>query len=241
MNEKQTMLILAVTRMRGGVCVAGMTDIPDPLTHFRWIRPVKLRSHLLPGDIRYDAGRRSTPDRLMAPGDVISWRLQPVQVEPPHVEDVLVDPVRDRPMLLRRHDAPRLARFCAEHLDTAPTDVLCDDARSLCLTQPDDISACWNYDPYNGHYEARLRFRVGSFATDERGVPVTDLAWRALGRLWLAGSERLELDDRALRERLGKLFLVIGRGRLFEGRRWLIVVGVHAAGLPDVVIDEAAL
>jgi hypothetical protein len=34
---------------------------------------------------------------------------------------------------------------------------------------------------------------------------------------------------------------VIGRGRLFEGRRWLIVVGVHAAGMPEVMIDESAL
>jgi hypothetical protein len=184
MNEKQTMLILAVTRMRGGVCVAGMTDIPDPLTHFRWVRPVKLRSHLLPGDIRYNAGRRSTPGRLMAPGDVVSWRLQLTQVEPLHVEDVLVDPVRDRPSLLRRHDAPRLVRFCAEHLDTAPTDVLCDDARSLCLTQTDDISACWSCDPYNGHYEARLRFWIGAFATDERGAPVTDLASGLASCFW---------------------------------------------------------
>jgi hypothetical protein len=86
-----------------------------------------------------------------------------------------------------------------------------------------------------------MAFRVGGFDTGERGVAVTDLAWRALGRAWLAGAERLRLGEAALRERIGEVYLTIGRGRIFEGRRWPLVVGVHAAGLPDITLDESML
>jgi hypothetical protein len=148
--------------------------------------------------------------------------------------------VRDRPQFLRRHAAPRRAEFCAQHLDRAPDDVLTHEARSLCLIRPDSVAATWTRDSYSGHYEARITFRLGSFRTDARGIPATDLAWRALGRAWLAG-ERLHLEDAALRERIGVIYLVVGRGRLYEGRHWPLVVGVHAAGLPEVAIDEEQL
>jgi hypothetical protein len=232
MTGSPDILILAVTRMRGGVCVAGMTTEPDPVARLRWVRPVKQHGALLLGDIRYGDGA------LMRIGDVVAWRLGEARPDPPHVEDVLVDPVRATARLLRRLGPERRVRFCAEHLDRAPDDVLIHETRSLCLAQPAAVEAWWSYDLYNGHYEARIAFRAGGFDTGERGVAVTDLAWRALGRAWLAGGERLRLGDAALRERIGQLYLAVGRGRTFEGRRWPLVVGVHAAGLPEVEIDE---
>jgi hypothetical protein len=229
------LLVLAVTRMRGGVCVAGMTAERHVLSGLRWVRPVKASGGLLLGDIRYPGGA------LMRIGDVVGWRLGAPRPDPPHVEDVLVDPVRDPPRLLRRLDPERRAHFCAGHLDRAPADVLLGETRSLCLVRPDTVAAWWCCDAYNGHYEARIAFQAGGFATDERGIAVTDLAWRALGRAWLGGGERLHLSDSGLRERIGDIFLTVGRGRTFEGRRWPLVVGVHAAGLPEVALDENAL
>lgn len=234
MDDSHDILILAVTRMRGGVCIAGVTREPDAASGLRWVRPVKPHGLLLPGDVRYADGA------LMRPGDVVAWATGATRVAPPHVEDVLVEPVRDRPQLLRHLASPRRAEFCAQHLDRAPDDVLTREARSLCLIRPDSVAAMWTRDSYSGHYEARISFRLGSFRTDTRGIPATDLAWRALGRAWLAG-ERLHLDDSALRERIGIVYLVVGRGRMYEGRHWPLVVGVHAAGLPEVAIDEAAL
>jgi hypothetical protein len=219
--------------MRGGVCIAGMTSAPDSYSVLRWVRPVKANGSLLLGDIRYPDGA------LMQLGDVVAWRLGAARPDP-HIEDVLVDPVRDRPRCLRRLDAARRARFCAERLDRAPDDVLLQETRSLCLVQPTALEACWSYDSYNGHYEARMAFHVGGFATGERGIPVTDLAW-PLGRAWLRGAEHLRLDDTALRERIGDVYLAVGRGRTFEGRHWPLVVGVHAAGLPEVAIDQEHL
>jgi hypothetical protein len=228
-------LIMAVTRMRGGVCIAGMTSAPDPQSVLRWVRPVKANGLLLLGDIRYPDGA------LMALGDVVAWRLGPPRPDPPHIEDMLVVPVRDRPQCVRHLDAARRAHFCAEHLDRDPDGVLVDEARSLCLVRPAALEVWWSYDAYNGHYEARMAFRVGGFAAGQRGIAVTDLAWRALGRAWLHGAAHLRLDDAALRERIGEVYLTVGRGRTFEGRRWPLVVGVHAEGLPEVAIDEANL
>jgi Dual OB-containing domain len=233
--SEPNILILAVTRMRGGVCIAGMTSAPDSHSVLRWVRPVKAKGSLLLGDIRYPDGV------LMGLGDVVAWRLGAARPDPPHIEDVLVDPVRDRPHCMRRLDAARRAHFCAERLDRAPDEILVHEARSLCLVRPAALEACWSYDSYNGHYEARMAFRAGGFATGERGIPVTDLAWRALGRAWLCGAAQLRLDDAALRERIGDVYLAVGRGRTFEGRHWPLVVGVHAAGLPEIAIDQAHL
>ncbi len=152
-------LILAVTRMRAGVCVAGMTAMPDPVSQLRWVRPVKLHSPLLLGDIRYPDGA------LMRIGDIVTWRLGAARPDPPHVEDMLVDQVRDRARFLRRQDTERRAQFCAKHLDRAPEDVLLRETRSLCLVRPNAVEAWWDCDPYNGHYEARMAFRLGGFAT----------------------------------------------------------------------------
>jgi hypothetical protein len=226
------LLILAVTQMRSGVCVAGMSAAAHPVTQLCWIRPVKLHGPLLPGDIRYADGR------LIRAGDVVSWRMGVVRPDPPHVEDVLVNPIRDCPQFLRRLSADQRAQFCAAHLDRAPADVLCHATRSLCIVKPDSARATWTLDRYSGHYEARIAFQSYDCSSGERGFPVTDLAWRALGRSWLGAQERLSLDDAELCTRLDQVYLVLGLGRLYNGRHWPLVVGVHAAAMPEVDVVE---
>jgi hypothetical protein len=235
MSHPHAILILAVTRMRVGVCVAGLNGAADPSSQLHWVRPIKQRGPLLLGDIRYAGGA------LMRVGDLIDWRLGDPRPDPPHVEDVLVNPIRDRAVLLRQLDSQQRAEFCAQHIDRNPTDVLRFEQRSLCLLQPDRVSASWHRDSYNGRYDPRIAFQWRDFATDERGYPVTDLAWRALGRDWLQNREQLVLDHAALRERIGAIYLGVGRGRQFEGHHWALIVGVHAVGLPEVKIDEHSL
>jgi hypothetical protein len=235
MTHDHELLILAVTRMRTGVCVAGMARTTDPASRLHWVRPVKHHGALLAGDIRYASGR------LMRAGDVISWPHKMLQSPPPHVEDALVNPIRDRPALLRHLDPAQRAGLCARQIDRAPEDVLLYETRSLCILRPEEVRVAWNYDAFSRHYEARLAFRHERYVTDARGLPITDLAWRALGRRWLNGRDRLELSQPALRERIGDVYLVIGISRTFDGRRWPLIVGVHAAGLPEIEVDEAAL
>jgi hypothetical protein len=67
-----------------------------------------------------------------------------------------------------------------------------------------------------------------------RGVTVTDLKWRALGRTWL-GAEGgvLELDHEALLKRLGadELYMTVGLSRKWKGEYWPLVHAVHV--IPD--------
>ena len=44
-------LVLAMTKMRAGICTAGVTRDADPVTGLRWVRPVREFGTLLPGDI----------------------------------------------------------------------------------------------------------------------------------------------------------------------------------------------
>ena len=100
-----------------------------------------------------------------------------------------------------------------------------------------DLWALFVRDIPSGQYQARLGFTLAGISTETagpRGIPVTDLRWRALGRQWLGESgTELSLTGAQLRERLGTeaVFLALGLSRSFEGGHWPMVVGVHA--LPD--------
>lgn len=225
----QEILILALTQMRSGICVAGFSREPDPVTGLRWVRPVRDFDSVLPGDMTGVDGY------AFQCCDVIELNLIAPRPCPPHVEDWRVDFVRPRPRLLRRLEGERRAQFFAEHLDRAPEDVLVHQTRSLCLVQPERVWAEFTLDADSGRYEARMGFTLPGVpdhprAASPRGATVTDLRWRDLGRAWLAeGERRLTLSHDALFEQLGcqSLYLVIGLSRLWQGEHWPLVVGVH--------------
>lgn len=233
----QEILILAVTQMRSGVCTAGFSRQPDPMTHLSWVRPVKDFGSLLLGDLTDASGR------VLRSGDVVRLCLQEHRPSPPHVEDWVTDFVYQRPRLLRRLEGERRARFLAAHLDTRPEEVLGPKpTRSLCLIRPDDFWATFSLDPYSGKFEPRMGFALSGVrherANSSTGIPVTDLKWRALGRKWL-GHKRSELGlHRAtLSERLQteEVFLALGLGREYQGQTWLLVIGVHL--VPDYQVE----
>ncbi len=231
-------LILAMTRMRSGICTAGFTTQPDVVTGLRWVRPVKAHATLLLGDMTDDTGR------VVQCSDVVSLELKRPCPDPPHTEDWLADFVYNPPRLVRRLEGERRARFFATHLDRAPEDVLIHQTRSLCLIHPDELHARFSLDPYSGKYEARVGFRLGELrqelASSPRGVPVTDIKWRALGRTWLGGSAgELAFDASQVADRLHAqaIYLTVGLSRGYEGRYWLMIVGVHVVPDYEVSID----
>ena len=97
----ETLLLLAVTRMLGGICVAGMTTEPDPVTRLRWVRPVREHGHVLPGDVTCAGGR------LFQPFDVVELSLVRPRPILPHAEDWIAEFARPRPRLLRRLEGER--------------------------------------------------------------------------------------------------------------------------------------
>lgn len=235
---RQDVLILAMTKMLSGICTAGFTTEPDPISGLKWVRPVKEHGTLLLGDMTDVEGR------VVQCFDVVSLNLKRPRPDPPHTEDWITDFVYHRPQLLRRLEGERRARFLAQYLDRAPEDVLIHQTRSLCLVRPDRLWGHFALDPYSGKYEARLGFAVGDVehprAGSPRGVPVTDMKWRALGRAWLGeAGGRLDFDEDALKARLNadEIYLALGLSRTYEGKVWLLVVGVHVVPDYEAQID----
>jgi hypothetical protein len=235
----QPVLIMAMTRMLSGVCTAGFTTEPDAVSHLCWVRPVREQGSLLLGDLTDADGR------VLQPDDVVELRLERPRPEPPHTEDWVTDFIFHRPCLLRRLEGERRARFLAEHLDLAPQEILGPHpTRSLCLIRPEDVWARFNLDSYSLKYEARVGFTLGGEryprTRPDRGVPVSDIKWRALGRGWLGDrGGTLKLDKAALLRRLEaeELYLALGLSRSYQGQLWLLVIGVHAVPDYQVPID----
>ena len=235
---RQEVLILAMTKMLTGICTAGFTTERADVTGLRWVRPVRDFDTLQPGDMTDSEGR------LVQCSDVVELELVEPRPDPPHVEDWLVDFVHHRPRLLRHLSGERREDFFSRYLDSAPEEVLIEHSRSLCLVEPERIWAQFSLDPYSRKYEARLRFVLKDGpnhprATAHRGVSVTDLKWRALGRSWLGTQGgTMELDHEALVEQLNAeaLYLALGLSRHWQGEYWPLVVGVHV--VPDYVVPQ---
>jgi hypothetical protein len=234
----QEVLILAMTKMLSGICTAGFTRESDPITGLCWVRPVRDFGTVLPGDMADATGR------LVQCGDVVELHLVEPRPDPPHVEDWLTDFVRHRPRFLRRLEGEKRANFFAKYLDRTPEDVLVHCTRSLCLVQPEQVWARFSLDAYSGKYEARMGFVLAGDVNhpqtmSKRGVSVTDLKWRALGRVWLGEKGgRLTLDHDALLERLGveALYLAVGLSRNWQGEYWPLVIGVHT--VPEYEVSD---
>jgi len=234
----QEVLILAMTYMRSGICTAGLTQQPDEVTHLRWVRPVKEHDTLRLPDMT-DAG-----GRVAQAGDVLELDLQKPRPDGPHSEDWIADFIYHRPRLLRRLEGEHRARFLAGHLDRVPQDVIVHQTRSLCLVRPDEVWAHFSQDPQSGQFEARLGFHLPGVpherAGSPRGIPVTDLKWRALGRTWLSQVRgELALSGPELMGRLQAtdIYLALGLSRGYQNEYWLLVIGVHVVPDYEALID----
>jgi hypothetical protein len=231
---------MAMTHMQTGICTAGFIADKDAPGGVRWVRPVKSFGSLLPGDMTDAAGR------LVQMDDVAQLHLIKPAPEHPHVEDWETDFIKHRPAVMRRLEGDKRADFLRNHVDNQPLDVLQHRARSLCLIRPDSLWARFTYDAAQG-CKARIGFTLDGviYPTHNpgNGASVTDLRWRALGRRWLAADKQVQqmtLAQSALLDRLeaSEIFLSIGLSRTFEGKIWLLVIGVHIIpDYHDVAID----
>jgi len=234
----QEILILAVTRMQAGICVAGMTQEPDPVSGLRWVRPVREYGHILLGDI-------TTPEgAILRPFDVVEFSLVRPHADPPHCEDWIAD-FRQRLRIARQLEGERRTSFLHRHLDRAPESVLQRQERSLCLLKPDWVKGAFRLDAYTASFDVRLSFGLGPReyrgSIPKGGLAVTDLRWRALGRDWLpAEGGWLDFDQGDLEARLGiqEIYLAVGLTRSHEGAYWPIIIGVHTVPDYQATVDH---
>jgi len=245
---KADILILAVTRMHSGICLAGINltrhrwerFIPHFLLRgiapetYHWVRPAK--SYGVPGsDDLIDANGKQISNFDIVRMNLLSW-----QPNKPHIEDWIIDLEREKPVILRSVPESQRAQLLDSLLDTSPDEVLrSPPSRSLCLIKPDEIKRVI-LDPgvRYGNYEARIVF---SFAgqdylgtTKSPGLPCTDLKFRALGRELLGKKENMvSLSGERLKQLLHaqEVYLAIGLGREYKGKNWPMVIGFHC--IPD--------
>ncbi len=244
---KATLVLLAVTVMKTGVCIAGVRrEAPDT-----WMRPVRDFGTVLLGDITYPAPPGSSFERrVMRPFDIVELTLGHARPDPPHVEDWTCDFAHSRPRLLTtlaESEREHVLAAASADIDAIWTGRSC----SLGTLRVDDLSATFTADAYAGTFEARVVFP--SLPSGVASVACTDLKWRAFGRRLLARGQAaasqgtthvLRLGGDELRAALGGpvgIWLALGLTRLHDGRHWPLVVGVHTVPEYEADVDYHAL
>ena len=245
---KEDILILAITRMHTGICLAGINlkahrwerFIPYllargivPKTH-NWVRPVKSYGTLQPNDL-IDVKGKQINNFDIVKMDLLSWHP-----DKPHIEDWVIDFDREKPVILRNVSESQRAELLDSLLDTSPNEVLqSPSSRSLCLIKPNEIKkVIFGPGIRYGKYEVRIIFNfIGQdyLGTPKSpGLPCTDLKFRALGKRLLEEKAKIiNLSGEQLKELLQfeKVYLAIGLGREYKGKNWPMVLGFHT--IPD--------
>jgi len=219
------MTVVAVTKMQSGVCIAGVSESGN------WVRPVREVGGALNASCLVTSAR--SPIRCF---DTAEFDLVYPKPDPPHVEDW----VTNFPIGRVAHslsEAERIA-FLSEHIDSSRLALFDSFQCSLCLVEPESIDELiFKRNSVSGKFEARLVFTAQGrqYAGDgnTRGIPCTDLKLRALGRKLLAESQVKVYPKGLLNKSRGdrKVFLALGRTRLFQDRYWPMVIGFHI--VPD--------
>jgi hypothetical protein len=241
MTVTKELTILALTKMHGGVCTAGIDG------DGQWVRPVRPHAENKP---RYDA----VTDYCLLPLDffhgghshlvnlgVTRFWFASHTPQPPHTEDWTMELAR-KPQLIRKLTAEEQERFLAASVEDGLPMLDRDGRRSLALIKPDRFSFSFARNRSGDDVSVRASFKVGDVGIDNVGC--TDLRMRALGRKLLekSGGEISLLSDEDFRRHdKGATYLTVGLSRPFQGKHWLILVGAHTIPELEVEIDFAKL
>lgn len=241
MSTEKDLTILAVTKMHGGICTAGIDS------DGKWVRPVRAAP-------RRQWLRDVITDRCLLPIDffhggrphlvnlgVTRCRLATHAPEPPHTEDWTLD-LSQKPELINKLSAPEQATFLADHVEPDIAVLAADGQRSLGLFQPEHFSFSCSLNQTGEDVNVRATFHIGGHEVSDAGC--TDLRMRALGRKLLlkSGGASCSLSDRDFRRSHKEVtYFALGLSRLYRGKHWLILVGVHSLPELDVEVDYARL
>jgi hypothetical protein len=241
MSIEKDLTILAVTKMHGGVCTAGIDS------EGQWVRPVRSAT-------AKQLQRAVITDRCLLPIDffhggqshlvnlaVTRCWLTSHTPKPPHTEDWTLD-VKHKPHLIRKLSREEQARFLANHAEADLSALTSDGARSLGLFQPDRFSFSFGLNKTGEDINVRASFNIGGQEVKDAGC--TDLRVRALGRKLLkkSGGANCTLTHQDfLRSGKQATYLAVGLSRLYREKHWPILVGVHSLPELEVEVDYARL
>jgi hypothetical protein len=215
-----TLKILAVTSMKQGICVAGVSE------SFSWYRPVRKKGlNLLTEHIFFDGCC------VLKKYNIVRFKMHKELVHEPHSEDFLIDwsvhpqivgvvaDEYDKKLLYSRLDETQQVKTV-----TIPY-FLQNNNRSLMMIRPDEIlDVEWDRG-FEGH-QVKIVFRIGS---NTYSYSCTDLQWKALGDS--EEKRKGSLDFLCNSE----VYLSVGLTRFFKGKYYPIIIGVHP--IPDMEVE----
>lgn len=206
--KPRELLVMAVTRLGTGVCVA-CVERADP--GYRWIRPTREQ-----GDWRQleaDDLLNSCGEVVVQVGNVLSWPLGNAMPREVHLEDVFTAGLAEKVRTLSAYQFQQTCgRLCEEDFRS-----FLSSNRSLILVRPHEIQQVHFERDSKGNVAARIRFRHGNLVED---YGVTDLAWRSLGQELLGACHReLKWTEPELKQHTGLSirWLAVGRGQRWKG------------------------
>jgi hypothetical protein len=228
-------IILAVTKMHGGVCIAGIDKQGE------WVRPIRPTKKrigecdtisdycLLPIDF-FHRGKSHFIN-----GAMTRIYLTTHSPTPPHIEDWIID-TRNKPQLLHKLNNQEQTEIFSKYCESDISKLVPNEERSLGLFLPESFSFHFAMSKSSTDISVRADFKLGDQKLS--GIGCTDLRMRALGRKLLEKSDGASqtLTQSSFKKR-GKLitYLSLGLSRLYRDKHWLIVVGVHS--IPEIAIE----
>jgi len=235
MGMVNEVIILAVTKMHGGVCIAGIDK------QGKWVRPIRPTNKrigecdtitdycLLPIDF-FHKGKSHFIN-----GAMTRIYLTTHLPTPPHMEDWIID-TRKKPQLLRKLNNQEQTEFFAKHCESDISKLVPNEERSLGLFLPESFSFHFAMSKSSMDISVRADFKLGD--QNFSGIGCTDLRMRALGRKLLEKSDGVPqtLNQSSFKKRGKQItYLALGLSRLYRDKHWLIVVGVHS--IPEIAIE----
>src|SRR5215813_1294168 len=210
MTVAKELTILALTKMHGGVCTAGIDG--DGC----WVRPVRPHTEDQP---RYEM----VTDYCLLPLDffhgghshlinlgVTRFWFSSHTPQAPHTEDWVMELTR-KPQLIRKLTDEEQERFLAAHVEDGAPLLDGDGRRSLALIKPVSFSFSFGMNRSGDDVSVRASFTVGDMQVAD--LNCTDLRVRVLGRKMLgkSGGAKCILSDEDFR-RHGKqvTYLTVG-------------------------------
>jgi hypothetical protein len=240
-STAKDLVILAQTKMHGGVCTAGIDAVGT------WIRPVRPTA-------KHSGANQTITDYCLLPmdffhhgkshlvhGGVSRVWLSSHAPANPHIEDWQLD-LRQKPQFLRKLNDAEQLDFLASHSEAELSGLVSDENRSLGLYLPESFSFSFAMNQAGSDISVRTAFTIGGWRHSDHSC--TDLHMRALGRSFLAKSSGAPRSlSQTDFERRGKhlTYLALGLSRRFRGKHWLLVIGVHTIPELDVPINWGRL